>query len=88
DRQETTTEMSVSKFEFIPADIIVEIFQSFLLLNKRFARIITDEYLWNIHIGDNIMSLLMFNNLFQNVLKLIGQRIVSLRIRLSHIVGG
>ncbi|CAF2679788.1 unnamed protein product [Rotaria sp. Silwood2] len=89
--------MSVSKFEYLPVDIIFDIFdylspleilQSFLLLNKRFSKIVMNEYLWHICIGDNIMSLSMFNNLCQNVLKLIGRRVVSLRITLSHVVGG
>ncbi|CAF2057908.1 unnamed protein product [Rotaria magnacalcarata] len=34
------------------------------------------------------MSLSMFNNLCQNVLKFIGRRVVSFRITLSHVVGG
>jgi len=89
--------MTLSKFEFLPADIFFEIFaylspieilQSFLSLNKRFSIIIIYEYLWHIHIGGNTMSLSMFNHLCQDVLKLIGARVVSLRITLNNIIGG
>ncbi|CAM4837847.1 unnamed protein product [Rotaria magnacalcarata] len=39
-------------------------------------------------VGDNIMSLSMFSDLCQNVLKLIGSRVISLRIVLNNTVGG
>jgi hypothetical protein len=89
--------MVSSKFECLPVDILFEIFaylspadilQSFLSLNKRFSTIIINEYVWHIHIGSNRMSLSMFNQLCQNVLKLVGARIVSLRITLNNIIGG
>jgi hypothetical protein len=89
--------MSVSSFEILPDDILYEIFrylssidvlQSFLLLSKRFSRVIRNEYLWHIHIGDSTMSLTMFNDHCQNVLKLIGSRIVSLRLTLINVIGG
>ncbi len=89
--------MSVSSFEVLPDDILYEIFrylspidvlQSFLLLSKRFSRVIRNEYLWHIHIGDSTMSLMMFNDHCHNVLKLIGSRIVSLRLTLINAIGG
>ncbi|CAF2155333.1 unnamed protein product [Rotaria magnacalcarata] len=89
--------MSVSLFEILPDDILYEIFrylspidvlQSFLLLSKRFSRVIRHEYLWHIHIGDSTMSLMMFNDHCHNVLKLIGNRIVSLRLTLNNVIGG
>ncbi len=89
--------MIVSTFELLPVEILFEIFgylcpvdilQSFLSLNKRFSRIVMHEYLWHIHIGDSTMSLSMFNNLCQNVLKLIGTRLVSLRVTLTDLIGG
>jgi hypothetical protein len=49
---------------------------------------IVREYLWHIHIGDSTMSLMIFNDLCQNVLKLIRARIVSLRLTLTNTVGG
>jgi hypothetical protein len=49
---------------------------------------IVREYLWHIHIGDSTMSLMIFNDLCQNVLKLIRARIVSLRLTLINTVGG
>ncbi|CAF3769531.1 unnamed protein product [Rotaria sordida] len=49
---------------------------------------IIDEYLWHIHIGDSTMSLSMFHNFCKNVLTLIGGRIVSLRLRLTNVIGG
>jgi hypothetical protein len=63
--------MSVSSFDILPEDILYEIFrylspidvlQSFLLLSKRFSRVIRNEYLWHIHTGDSTMSLMMFND--------------------------
>jgi len=89
--------MMLSNFEFVPVDVLFEIFaylspveilQSFLSLNKCFSTIIIYEYLWHIHIGDNTMSLTMFNHFCQNVLKLVGARVVSLRITLINIIGG
>ncbi len=89
--------MSVSSFEILPDDILYEIFrylspidvlQSFLSLSKRFSRVIRNEYLWHIHIGDSTMSLMMFNDHCHNVLKLIGNRIVSLRVTLTNVIGG
>ncbi|CAF4304991.1 unnamed protein product [Rotaria sp. Silwood2] len=89
--------MSVNSFEILPNDILFEIFaylspvdilQSLFLLTKRLSRIISNEYLWNIHIGDTTMSLLMFNDQCQNILKLIGNRVVSLRVTLIDIIGG
>jgi hypothetical protein len=89
--------MSVSSFEILPDDILYEIFrylssidvlQSFLLLSKRFSRVIRNEYLWHIHIDDSTMSLMMFNDHCHNVLKLIGSRIVSLRLTLINVIGG
>jgi hypothetical protein len=67
--------MSVSSFEILPDDILYEIFrylssidvlQSFLLLSKRFSRVIRNEYLWHIHIGDSTMSLMMFNDQYHS----------------------
>ncbi len=90
--------MIVSSFELLPVDILFEIFdylspvdilQSFSSLNKRFSRIVIYEYLWHIRIGDNTMSLSMFNNLCQNVfLKLIGVRVISLHVTLNDMIGG
>jgi len=89
--------MDVSSFEILPDDILYEIFrylspiailQSFFSLNKHFSRVITNEYLWNIHIDGSTMSLLMFNDYCHNVLKLIGSRIVSLRVTLTNTIGG
>jgi len=89
--------MSVSTFESLSADILFEIFgylspvdvlQAFLSFNKHLSRIIIHEYLWHIHIGNSTMPLSMFNNLCQNVLKLIGGRLVSLRLTLSDALGG
>ncbi len=89
--------MSISSFEVLPAEILYEIFgylspvdilQSFFSLNKRLSRMISNEYLWNIHIGDTTMSLFMFNDQCQNILKLIGSRVVSLRLTLTNIIGG
>ncbi|CAF3843521.1 unnamed protein product [Rotaria sp. Silwood1] len=89
--------MSVSLVEILPDDILYEIFrylssidvlQSFLLLSKRFSRMIRNEYLWHIHIGDSTVSLMMFNDHCHNVLKLIGSRIVSLRLTLINVIGG
>jgi hypothetical protein len=89
--------MMVSTFELLPADILFEIFhylspvdvlQSFLSLNKFFSRIVMYEYLWHIHIDNSTMSLSMFNDLCQNVLKLVGTRLVSLRVTLTNAIGG
>jgi hypothetical protein len=89
--------MSISSFEVLPNDILYEIFhylspidvlQSFLLSNKRFSNLITNEHLWHIHIGDSTMSLMMFNEHCQNVLKLIGNRVISLRLNLINTIGG
>ncbi|CAF4944615.1 unnamed protein product, partial [Rotaria socialis] len=90
EQQETFKEkMSASTFELLPVDIFFEIFgylspmeilKSFLSVNKRLSRIVLHEYLWHIHIGDSIMSLSMSSDLCQNVLKLIGSRVISLRI--------
>ncbi|CAF0934769.1 unnamed protein product [Rotaria sp. Silwood1] len=89
--------MSVSSFEILPDDVLYEIFcylspidilQSLFLLTKRLSRIISNEYLWHIHIGDTTMSLMMFNDQCQNILKLIGGRVVSLRVTLIDVIGG
>lgn len=89
--------MTVSTFQSLHADVLFEIFgylspvnilQSFLSINKRLSRIITHEYLWYIGIGDSTMSLSMFNDICQNVLKVIGDRLVSLRVILSNTIGG
>jgi len=89
--------MDVSSFEILPDDILYEIFrylspiailQSFFSLNKHFSRVITNECLWNIHIDGSTMSLLMFNDYCHNVLKLIGSRIVSLRVTLTNTISG
>ncbi|CAF4102584.1 unnamed protein product [Rotaria sp. Silwood2] len=87
----------VNTLEWLPVDVIFEIFsylssveilQSFLSLNNYFSRIIMHDYLWHIHIGDNKMSLSTFKDLCQHVLKLIGHRVISLRITLTNIIGG
>jgi len=89
--------MSVSSFEILPDDILyeifaylspVDIFQSLFSLTKRLSRIISSEYLWHIHIGDTTMSLLMFNDQCENILKLIRGRVVSLRLTLIDVIGG
>ncbi|CAF1094114.1 unnamed protein product [Adineta steineri] len=46
------------------------------------------EYLWHIHIADSTMSLLMFTDYCQNILKVIGSRLVSLRVTLTNVIGG
>ncbi|CAF3926893.1 unnamed protein product, partial [Rotaria sp. Silwood1] len=46
------------------------------------------DYLWHIHIDGNKMLLSMFKDLCQNVLKLLGNRIVSLSITFTNIIGG
>ncbi|CAF4112599.1 unnamed protein product [Rotaria magnacalcarata] len=89
--------MSVSSFAILPDDILYEIFlylfpadvlQSFfILLSKRVSRVIRNEYLWRIHIGDSTMSLMMFNDQCHNVLKLLS-RLVSLRVTLTNVIGG
>ncbi|CAF1380587.1 unnamed protein product [Rotaria sordida] len=87
--------MIVSSFEILPDDILYEIFaylspvdilQSLFSLTKRLSRIISNEYLWHIHIGDRTMSLSMFNDQCENILKLIGGRIVSLRLTLIDVI--
>ncbi|CAF3314427.1 unnamed protein product [Rotaria sp. Silwood2] len=89
--------MNINAFEFLPVDVFFEIFrylspieilQSFSSLNKRFSSIVMYEYMWHIHIGKNRMSLSMFNDFCQNVLRLIGIRVVSLRLTLTNIIGG
>ncbi|CAF4530077.1 unnamed protein product, partial [Rotaria sp. Silwood2] len=89
--------MSISTFEILPNNILYEIFhylsptdvlQSFLLLNKRFLKLITNEHLWHIHIGDSKMSLTMFIEYSNNILKLIGNRVISLRLNLMNTIGG
>ncbi|CAF1314619.1 unnamed protein product [Rotaria sordida] len=89
--------MSVSSFEILPDDILygifdylspVDVLRSFFSLTKRLSNMIINEYLWHIHIGDSTMSLLMFNDHCQNVLKLIGSRVVSLRLTLTNTIGG
>ncbi|CAF1128943.1 unnamed protein product [Adineta steineri] len=89
--------MISTTFECLPVDVLFEIFaylspvnivKSFLPLNKHFSRTIICEYLWHIDIADNLTSLSIFNELCQNVLKLIGARIVSLRLRLSNVING
>src|ERR1700691_1778334 len=96
-QQDIRKNMSVSSFEILPDDILYEILhylssadvlQSFFSLNKRLSRVIVNEYLWHIHIGDSTMSLLMFNDHCHNVLKLIGGRVVSLRLTLINVIGG
>ena len=81
----------------LPVDIFFEIFgflspvdilQSFLPLNKYFGRIIIHEYLWHIQIGDSPISLSMFSDFCQNVLRLIGARVVSLRVVFTDVIGG
>ncbi|CAF2134796.1 unnamed protein product [Rotaria magnacalcarata] len=88
--------MSVSSFEILPDDVLYEIFgylspidilQSLFLLTKCLSRIISNEYLWHIHIGDTTMSLTMLNGQCQNILKLIGGRVVSLRVTLIDVIG-
>ncbi len=95
--QYTRKKMRVSSFKTLPDDILYEIFhylspvdilQSFSSLSKRLSKIIKYEYLWHIHIGDSTMSLLMFNDQCHNILKLIGGRIVSLRLTLNNVIGG
>ena len=89
--------MSISSFEALPVDILYEIFaylspvdilQSLFSFTKRFSKIISNEYLWNIQIGDATMPLVMFNDQCQNILKLIGSRVVSLRLTLTDAIGG
>jgi hypothetical protein len=86
----------MNTFEFLPDNFLFKIFdylsplqilQSFLTLNKRFSSIIIYDYMWHIHIGENRTSLLMFNDFCQNVLRLIGSRVVSLRLTLTNIIG-
>jgi hypothetical protein len=89
--------MNVTSFEVLPNYILSEIFhylsptdvfQSFSSLNKRFSSLITHEHLWHIHIGDSKMSLMMFIEHSQNVLKTIGNRVISLRLNLMNTIGG
>ncbi|CAF1136271.1 unnamed protein product [Adineta steineri] len=89
--------MISTTFECLPVDVLFEIFaylspvnivKSFLPLNKHFSRTIICEYLWHIDIGDNLTSLSIFNEFCQNALKLIGARVVSLRLRLNNVING
>jgi hypothetical protein len=89
--------MSITTFDSLPADIIfdvfkylspIEIIQSFSSVNKRLSRMIMHEYLWHIHLSDSTMSLLMFTDYCENILKVIGSRLVSLRVILTNIIGG
>jgi hypothetical protein len=89
--------MSISSFNALPVEILCKIFaylspvdilQSLFSLNQRLSRIISNEYIWNIHIGGTTMSLCMFNDQCENILKLIGSRVVSLRLTLTDAIGG
>jgi hypothetical protein len=89
--------MSISSFEVLPNDTLYEIFhylspidvlQSFLLSNKRFSNLITNEHLWHIHIGDSRMSLMLLTEHSQKILKFIGNRVISLRVNLMNTLGG
>ncbi|CAF5194986.1 unnamed protein product, partial [Rotaria magnacalcarata] len=89
--------MSYSSLDILPNDILYEIFgylspidviESFFSLSKRLSRIIVNEYVWHIRIGDSTMSLSMFNDHCQNVLQLIGGRVVSLRLILINVING
>jgi hypothetical protein len=95
--KEISNKMTVSTLESLPVDVLFEIFgylspvnilQTFLSINKRLSRNILHEYLWYIHIGNSTMSLSIFNDRCQNILKLIGGRVLSLRITLSNTIGG
>jgi hypothetical protein len=86
----------MNRFDSLPGNIIFEIFsylspfeifQSFLSLNDRFSRILKYEYIWHIYIDEN-RALLMFKEFCENILKLIGGRVVSLRLTLTNIIGG
>jgi hypothetical protein len=89
--------MNTTLFENLPNDIFSQIFQylspsdvlqSFLLLNKRFSNLIRHEHLWHIHIGDSKMSLMMFIEHSEKILKIIGNRIISLCLNLMNKIGG
>jgi hypothetical protein len=89
--------MMATNFECLPDDVVFEIFgylspdnilQSFFSLNKHFSRILMYQYLWHIHLDDTTMSLTIFKDFCQNVIKLIGHRVLSLRINLNNIIGG
>ncbi|CAF3510165.1 unnamed protein product [Rotaria socialis] len=80
--------MSVSSFEMFGYLSPIDILQSLFLLTKRLSRIISNEYLWHIHIGDTTMALTMFNDQCQSILALIGGRVVSLRVTLIDVIGG
>ena len=89
--------MRITTFESLPADVIlyvfeylspIEIIQSFSSVNKRLSRMIMHEYLWHIHLANSTMSLLMFTDYCQNILKVIGGRLVSLRVTLTNVIGG
>ena len=89
--------MTVSTFQSLATDVLFEIFgylspvnilQSFLSINKSLSRIIIYDYLWHIEIGNSTMPLSMFNDICQNILKLIGNRVISLRVILSNTIGG
>ena len=89
--------MSISTLEILPVEVIflifdysspIDVLRSFLSLNERLTRMILNEYLWNIDIGDSGMSLSMLNDLCENVLKIVGSRVVSLRLTLTNVIGG
>lgn len=58
------------------------------LRSKSFTQMILHDILWHINVGDSTRSLSMFNDFCENVLKLIGSRLVSLRLTLSNVTGG
>jgi hypothetical protein len=85
--------MSNNTFELLPVDLLFEIFgylspleivQSFFSLNKRFSSIIKYEYIWHLHINANRMVLSMFNDICENVFKMIEGRIISIRLTLLN----
>jgi len=89
--------MTISTFESLSVELFFEIFaylsfldilQSFSSLNTYFKTIVNSGYLWHIHIGDGHMSFSMFSDHCQRILEVIGARVVSLRITLSHTIGG
>ncbi|CAF1004592.1 unnamed protein product [Adineta steineri] len=89
--------MNTSLFEDLANDILSEIIyylsptdvlQSFPSLNKRFSNLITNEHLWHISIGDSRMPLMIFIEHSHSILKLIGNRVISLRLNLMNTIGG
>jgi hypothetical protein len=89
--------MMATNLECLPDDVVFEIFsylspdnilQSFFSLNKHFSKILMYQYLWRIHLDGTKMSLTIFKDFCQNVIKLIGHRVLSLRINLNSIIGG